>query len=148
MLVYRTDTEVKAKTGEKLEDDGWKRLSPFGVESSRSIILTDVSDDEHDQIINVKDGLDPLGLRGFMVKLHINERDVGDPDMINLVAIPARDQIIRHQDRYYLVRAVLQSSNFGIAAYVKKITDKEFRAVTDLPSWKAWLCSGKPEITY
>lgn len=126
MLIYRTDSEVKAKAGEKFEDDRWKQLNPFEVQGPRSLILTDVSDKEHDQVLNVMDGTDPLGLRGFMVKLHVDKKEEGDPDMINLVAIPTRDQILRHQDRYYLVRAVLQSSNFGVAAYAKRINQCEF----------------------
>lgn len=129
MFVYRTDTKVKAKTGERLEEDGWKTFSPFDIESPRSLILAGITETEHDQILNVISDVDPDGLRGFMVKLHIDKPEEGDPAMINLVAIPARDQILRHQDRFYLVRGVVQSSNFGVAAYVKKVSRSEFEAL-------------------
>lgn len=119
MEIFRTESEIAIDPCEKHTGEDWKNVRK--VKLPGGLILTGLTEQEHDAILNIMDGLDPLGLRGFVVTLIVNNADEDDPKNINLMFLPQKDQIIRHQDRHYLVIRVLQSTNCSAAVFVRKI---------------------------
>lgn len=61
-------------------------------------------------------------LRGYAVTIHVKDADDGDPSTVFLPIAPVERQIIRHQDRYYIVKHVIQSTGFGVAIVVDRIS--------------------------
>jgi hypothetical protein len=123
MNIFRTESKIQTESGETFHEGKWDRLTPFMT--AGGLILTELTDNEFDGVLNLGDSLDPLGLRGYMVALHVENPSEDDPKSVNLAALPAKDQILRHQDRYYLVKVVVQSSSCGIAVYVKRLSRLE-----------------------
>jgi hypothetical protein len=104
----------------KVRGGDWR----YTAESSfgKGLILTDLTDQEHDQILNVMDGLDPYeGLKGYKARLLLEDKQEDDPAYVNLTFAPSTGQVIRHQDKFFLVRLVVQGSNYGIAVYAERI---------------------------
>lgn len=102
------------------------------IEAKEAWIITDLSDTEHDQILNIHDHLDANTLKGFIISMHIvpgrdksSEPDEDDPKQINLAAIPGKGELIRHQDRYYEVLCSIQSTSYGVAIYARKVRSPE-----------------------
>jgi hypothetical protein len=126
--IFRTEDIIVCKRGEKFERGDW--LEQMGIKVREGMILSEVTDEEHDGILNMADGLDPLGLRGFVVSLIIKNPDRDDPKEVNIPAIPVKDQVIRHQDRYYLVKLVVQSTSCGIAAFVTRLDHADLEVLT------------------
>lgn len=97
----------------------------------KGLVISDPTDIERDAIMNIGDGLGSSGLCGFMAKLIPDKKDPDDPDFVNLISVPCHGQIIRHQDRYYLVKVVLQSSNCSLAIFCQKLSQEEFYNVVN-----------------
>lgn len=119
---------IHAKEAFELRGEERDTISPF--EAQKGLVIADPTDGEWDAILNIRDGLDPTGLRGFMARLLPDKKDSGDPDFVNLISVPCNGQVIRHQDRYYLVKVVLQSSNCSLAIFCQKLSQKEFWSLT------------------
>lgn len=123
MNLFRTEAPICVSPVEVLENGDWREAE---LRSEGGLILTSVSSQEHDLLLDIHQGFDPGALRGILASLHVKEGDGDDPKTINLLALPAKDQIIRHQDRYYKVTVVVQSSNGSAAVFVKKISMADF----------------------
>lgn len=123
MDLFRTETLIETERCEKLHDGIWKKISPLKI--TGGIILGNVADHEHDKIVNICDDLDPMELRGYSVSLHVENGDKDDPKQIDLVAMPRRGDVIRHQDHYYLVTMILQSTNYSVALFTKRIDHQQ-----------------------
>lgn len=128
MQIYRTQDNIIAKMAEHFRDTGWKTIEELN--STGGMILTEVTDFEHDSILNLLEDGDPLGLRGFQVNLLVHNSDGKDPSHLDLVALPQPEQIIRHGDRYYLVKRVLQSSEMEICAFVQRLDLDQLAVLT------------------
>jgi|APFre7841882654_1041346.scaffolds.fasta_scaffold38242_3 hypothetical protein len=122
MNIYRTETKLILGKTEKLEAGDWTPL--LKLELDGGLILSDVSDDEHDKILNIHDFSDPEGLRGIVAALHV-ENGNDDPTSVNLALQPQKGQVIRHQDRYYLILLVIQSTSFSVAILAKRVDQSE-----------------------
>ena len=127
MEIFRTESEINMLTCEKHEEgENWQRINNTKVLGG--MILTGLSDIEHDNVLNILENLDPFGLRGFMMTLIVEDddgniiEDDNNPKHINLLAMPTKDQIIRHHDQYYVVNKVLQSTSLSMAIFVKRIS--------------------------
>lgn len=127
MEIFKTEDEIATRTCEHLRDGEWKKQGR--LKAPGGMILLDVTDTEHDQILNVSDQLDPMGLRGYRAKLVLDDPTEHDPEHLDLVFIPSHGQVIRHQDRYYLVKLVLQSTNYSIAVFAIRIAHDAVRAL-------------------
>lgn len=128
MEIFRTEDVIACKRGEKFQGGDW--LEQMGIKVREGMILTQLTDEEHDGVLNIADGLDPLGLRGFVIQLLIDTPDKDDPKEVNVPAVPIKGQVIRHQDRYYLVKLVVQSTSCGIAAFVTKLDHSGLELLT------------------
>jgi|AACY02.2.fsa_nt_gi hypothetical protein len=126
--IFRTEDLIVCESGEKFQGGDW--LTQMGIKVREGMILAGVTDEEHDGILNMADGLDPLGLRGYIVQLLIDTPDKDDPKEMNLPAIPVKGQVLRHQDRYYLVKLVVQSTSCGVAAFVAKLSHEALELLT------------------
>ncbi len=127
MRIYESGS-IHAKEAVELRGEQRDTISPLVV--PKGLVISDPTDTEWDAILNIRDGLDPSGLRGYMAKLLPDKKDSGDPDFVNLISVPCHGQVIRHQDRYYLVKVVLQSSNCSLAIFCQKLSQNEFWSLT------------------
>lgn len=125
MEIFKTKDEIATKTCEHLKDGQWSKQGD--LKASGGMILVNVTDVEHDGVLNISDQLDPMGLRGHRAKLVLDDPTGHDPEYIDLIFIPNHGQVIRHQDRYYLVKLVLQSTNYSIAIFATRITHDTIR---------------------
>jgi hypothetical protein len=119
MDIYRTEAKLVLGRTEKLESGDWRSLPK--LELNGGMILSDVSDDEHDKILNIHDFSDPEGLRGIVAALHVENGSTDDPTSVNLALQPQKGQVIRHQDRFYLILLVVQSTSFSVAILAKRV---------------------------
>ena len=119
MDIFRTGSPVALVSAEKFDGADWLKLAR--VEVSGGLILSNLTDHEHDSIMNIRDFGDPDGLRGIMATLHVENNDKQDPQIVNLISIPERMTIVRHQDRYYQIIQVIQSTNISVALLVRKV---------------------------
>lgn len=116
MEIYRTTQELEV-CGEVFDAGDWRDTTG---RIRGGMILTKLTDVQHDCVLNIAEDMDPLGLRGYLVTLIVKDADENDPKQINLMAIPTIGQIIRHMDRYYYVMRVLQSTNYSVAVFVER----------------------------
>lgn len=121
MELYRTDERVLLCTAEKLEKGDWRKLKKLDIPTG-GLFISSMTDLEHDQILNIHDFSDADPLRGIMAVLYVNDTDGNDPEMINLLTIPQLNSTIRHQDRYYEVRNVIQSTSLSVAIVAKRVS--------------------------
>lgn len=119
MRISRTTVPVEMLEVEVLEGANWH---PSQINSKNCLILTDVTDSEHDQLIGI---MNQDELRGIMVSMYVDscKEEGPDPELINLVAIPQKGQVIRHQDQYYQVNMVVLSSSCTAAIFVSRLPE-------------------------
>ena len=128
MNLFKTDHLITVSPVECLEGGDWQ--GPRTLKSRGGLILTDTTDKEHDILVDFCQGYDPTGLKGIMVSLHVENKNEDDPPEVNLLARPAAGQVIRHQDKYYLVKVVVQSSNGSAAVFVSRLPVSAFWTLT------------------
>lgn len=124
MKLYRTKAPIEVQPVEVLVDGGdWDQLP--SMRSEGGLILTHVTDTECDMLKDFQQNYDPTTLRGILIDLHLDDRDEGDPERVNLMALPHKGSVIRHMDRYYLVNVVVQGTNCSAAVFVSRLTSNE-----------------------
>ena len=121
MEIFRTQEEIATSTCEVLKEGAWEPLAP--LRAVGGMIITNLTDDEHDKILNIRDHADEQ-LRGYRAKLILPKEDQekDDPEFVDLVFCPKKGQVIRHQRSYYLVKLVVQSTSYSVAVFAKRIT--------------------------
>lgn len=127
MKIFRTDQPIAIDACEHFRHGDWKKIHKPIIR--HGMILTEVTDQEHDGILNLSDMLDPLGLRGFEIQLKVRDRDHSDPASLCLMAVPQTGQVLKHEDRYYMVETVIQSTAMEIIAFVKRLGFEESMAL-------------------
>lgn len=124
MKLYRTKTPIEVHSVEVLVDGGdWDQLP--SMRSDGGLILTHVTETECDMLKDFQQNYDPTTLRGILIDLHLEDRDDGDPERVNLMALPHKGSVIRHQDRYYLVNVVVQGTNCSAAVFACRLSASE-----------------------
>ena len=121
MNLYRAE-EICIRCCKQFKDGVWEETPQ--LHAGDAFVITDATDHEHDQILNIQDNLED-NLKGYLISLHLKDRKEDDPSQICLTTIPVKSQLIRHQDKYYMVELVVQSTSFGIAVYVNRSKDPE-----------------------
>lgn len=114
MNIFRTHASIQVRPVEVFEDGAWRRTE---LKSDGGIILTQVTDEEHDRVIDLQ--MD--GLRGYRASLVLQEPDHYDPTEVDLVGFPAKGQVIRHKERFYLINLVMQDTSFRLTVFVTKV---------------------------
>lgn len=128
MNVYRLKDKIFAKKCEQFHNGHWKEKS---LMANSGIVLTDISDEEHDGILNISDGLDPHGLRGYCITLKVNNSDGKDPMNLDLLVVPKSGMVLENAGRYYMVHHVVQSTKEPyITAYVHRMSEGEQATLT------------------
>lgn len=127
MNLFKTDRLLTVSPVECLEGGDWR---PGSLRTRGGLIITETTDVEHDFLVDLCQGYDPTGLKGIMVSLHVENKNEDDPPEVNLLALPAAGQVIRHQDKYYLVKVVVQSSNGSAAVFVSRLPVSAFWTLT------------------
>lgn len=117
MRIYRSCL-VSLQQAEQFLDGQWVDGNPEYLKNA--MVLSDVSEEEHDEILNIKDHLDTM-MSGYLVDLIVHNSNGDDPKKVNLPMMPCTGQVIRHQDKYYVIDGVLQSTGPGIAVFVRSI---------------------------
>jgi hypothetical protein len=121
MEIYKPNTKLELGPVSVLDGDGWHTRGKIQC-CEKGMIITDLSDEEHDMLLNLKDFADPLGLRGIVVTLYVRGGNTeNDPRDINLLVMPPIGSIIRHQDQFYKVTTVLQSTTGSASVYVDRL---------------------------
>lgn len=118
MNLFRTESSIIVNPVEVLENGDWKQTQ---LRSTGGMILTDLTENDHDLLVGFHQNYDPDCLKGLVVSLHIKDRTEDDPEKINVLALPNRGQVLRHHDRYYLVKFVVQSSAGSAAVFVDRV---------------------------
>ena len=124
MNLFKTDRLISLNQVECLEGGDWR--GPRPLRTRGGLIVTDVTDKEHDLMIDFCQGYDPAGLKGIMVSLHVDSPTCDDPPEVNLLTLPVAGQVVRHHDKYYLVKVVVQSSNGSAAIFVDRLPQNTF----------------------
>lgn len=123
MNLFRTESSIVVAPAEVLEDGGWKQTQ---LHSKGGMILTDLTEQDHDLLVNFHQNYDPDCLKGIVITLHVKGQTEEDPEQINVLALPTRGQVLRHHDKYYLVRLVLQSSVGSAAVFAEPVKVSDF----------------------
>lgn len=121
MKIHRVGV-AKVQCCEQFKDGSWDNTTSNIINDC--LVLSDLSDAEHDAILNIADGLDNYGLRGYTVRLIVGNRQQDDIDVLNLVALPSVGHIIGDDDRYYRVDKILQKP-MEVVALVQRLSVDE-----------------------
>jgi hypothetical protein len=117
--IYRScGIALGEETVEKFQDGEWRCCQPKKLKDA--MILCNVSDEEHDQVLDLKDHLDAM-VSGYLVDLIVDNARGDDPKKMNLPIEPVAGQVLRHQDKYYAIDGVVQSTGPGIAVFVHQV---------------------------
>ena len=128
MNLFKTEATLELHPVQQFDGEVWRptKLRTDGG----SIILTDVTDAEHDALVDFHQNSDPGGLRGIVVSLHLEDQNENDPEQVNLLALPSQNSVIRHMDQYYLVKLVVQGTNCSAAVFAARLTASDFWKLT------------------
>jgi hypothetical protein len=95
-----------------------------------SIMVIDPTPSEKDAI---KDMEENVNLRGYSVSLIIKDESENMQKMqMQLHLPPMENQIIRHQDKYYRILTVIQSTSFGIAVVATKVSIEDIIDISNI----------------
>jgi len=119
MKIHRSHV-IKAQHCEQFQQGSWNKMDGE-TKLDDCIIISELSDVEHDAILNISDGIDNYGLRGYTIRLIVENKQSDDIDKLELVTIPNIGHIMGNGDNYYVVKKVLHNTSMEIVALVRRL---------------------------